>query len=241
MAVSTFLSMDKRKIPLNSASYQVLLHFTQYSGERNARKGPFDLLHCPLFFARSQVVEKARADAEKIKLIGAAEATAIENVGRAEAEAMRLKASAYKQYGDAAVLALVLEALPKVLALSSLSCSLLLFLLLRLHVLILLETDRRRGSRAARQNGRNRPAQRIEQHDFRDQQNGQPSPSSRSRPHRSGLVRGERNTFALSRREHRLIVAFLVAGSPQNSGRKVKRPSVQRRNGSRINGTSFHS
>merc|ERR1712137_289349 len=55
---------------------------------------------------RSQVVEKARADAEKIKLIGAAEATAIENVGRAEAEAMRLKASAYKQYGDAAVLAL---------------------------------------------------------------------------------------------------------------------------------------
>jgi len=65
---------------------------------------------------RSQVVEKARADAEKIKLIGAAEATAIENVGRAEAEAMRLKASAYKQYGDAAVLALVLEALPKIAA-----------------------------------------------------------------------------------------------------------------------------
>ena len=63
---------------------------------------------------RTQVVEKARAAAEKIKLIGAAEATAIENVGRAEAEAMRLKASAYKQYGDAAVLALVLEALPKV-------------------------------------------------------------------------------------------------------------------------------
>ena len=59
-------------------------------------------------------MEKARAAAEKIKLIGAAEATAIENVGRAEAEAMRLKASAYKQYGDAAVLALVLEALPKV-------------------------------------------------------------------------------------------------------------------------------
>lgn len=63
---------------------------------------------------RTQVVEKARADAEKIKLIGAAEATAIENVGRSEAEAMRLKAAAYKQYGEAATLSLVFEALPKV-------------------------------------------------------------------------------------------------------------------------------
>jgi uncharacterized membrane protein YqiK len=62
------------------------------------------------------VVEKARADAEKIKLIGAAEATAIENVGRSEAEAMRLKAAAYKQYGEAATLSLVFEALPKVCA-----------------------------------------------------------------------------------------------------------------------------
>lgn len=63
---------------------------------------------------RTQVVEKAKADAEKIKLIGAAEATAIENIGRAEAEAMRLKAAAYKQYGEAATLSLVIEALPKV-------------------------------------------------------------------------------------------------------------------------------
>ena len=37
-------------------------------------------------------------------------------VGKAEAERMRLKASAYKQYGDAAVLSLVLETLPKVAA-----------------------------------------------------------------------------------------------------------------------------
>ncbi|XP_057381666.1 flotillin-2-like [Daphnia carinata] len=65
---------------------------------------------------RTQVVEKARADAEKIKLVGAAEATAIENVGRAEAEAMRLKAAAYKQYGEAATLSLVFEALPKIAA-----------------------------------------------------------------------------------------------------------------------------
>ena len=44
----------------------------------------------------------------------AAEARAIEAVGRAEAEKMRMKASAYKQYGDAAIMSLVLEALPQV-------------------------------------------------------------------------------------------------------------------------------
>ena len=49
-----------------------------------------------------------------MRLTGAAEARAIEAVGRAEAERMRMKASAYKQYGDAAVMALVLEALPQV-------------------------------------------------------------------------------------------------------------------------------
>ena len=38
----------------------------------------------------------------------------MEAVGRAEAERMRMKASAYKQYGDAAILSLVLEALPQV-------------------------------------------------------------------------------------------------------------------------------
>ena len=59
-------------------------------------------------------MEVARADAEKIRLIGGAEASAIEAVGKAEAERMRLKASAYKQYGDAAMLSLVLETLPKV-------------------------------------------------------------------------------------------------------------------------------
>ncbi len=35
---------------------------------------------------------------------------------RAEAERMRMKASAYKQYGDAAILAMVLEALPQIAA-----------------------------------------------------------------------------------------------------------------------------
>merc|ERR1719186_2520004 len=65
---------------------------------------------------RTKTVESARADGEKIRLIGAAEARAVEAVGRAEAERMRMKASAYKQYGDAAIMAMVLEALPQIAA-----------------------------------------------------------------------------------------------------------------------------
>merc|ERR1719168_491116 len=63
---------------------------------------------------RTKTVESARAEGEKIKLIGAADARAVEAVGRAEAEKMRMKASAYKQYGDAAILSLVLESLPQI-------------------------------------------------------------------------------------------------------------------------------
>merc|ERR1740128_1514394 len=65
---------------------------------------------------RTRVVESAKADGEKIRLIGGAEARAVEAVGRAEAESMRLKASAYKQHGDAAIMSLVLEALPQIAA-----------------------------------------------------------------------------------------------------------------------------
>merc|ERR1719499_2202631 len=65
---------------------------------------------------RTKTVESAKADGEKIRLIGAADARAVEAVGRAEAESMRMKASAYKQYGDAAVMSLVLEALPQIAA-----------------------------------------------------------------------------------------------------------------------------
>merc|ERR1711902_20695 len=65
---------------------------------------------------RTKVVESARAEGEKIRLIGAADARAVEAVGRAEAEKMRMKASAYKQYGDAAILSLVLESLPQIAA-----------------------------------------------------------------------------------------------------------------------------
>ena len=64
----------------------------------------------------------ARAEAEKIRKIGAAEAHAIELVGKAEAERMRMKAHVYKQYGDAAIMNIVLESLPKVLTILYLHC-----------------------------------------------------------------------------------------------------------------------
>ncbi|KAG8222603.1 hypothetical protein J437_LFUL002596 [Ladona fulva] len=65
---------------------------------------------------RTQTVEVAKADGEKIKMLGAAEAYAIESVGKSEAERMRMKAEVYKHYGEAAIMALVLEALPKIAA-----------------------------------------------------------------------------------------------------------------------------
>lgn len=76
----------------------------------------FDHFHGLFFFSsiRIQNVELAKAEGEKIKKIGLAEAYTIDAIGKAEAERMRMKASAYKQYGEAAVMALVLDALPKV-------------------------------------------------------------------------------------------------------------------------------
>lgn len=56
----------------------------------------------------------AQAEAEKIRKIGEAEAAVIEAMGKVEAERMKLKAEAYQKYGDAAKMALVLEALPQV-------------------------------------------------------------------------------------------------------------------------------
>lgn len=66
--------------------------------------------------SKTKKVLAAQADAEKIKMVGAAEAAAIEAIGKAEAEKMRQKAAAYKQYGDAALMALILEAMPKIAA-----------------------------------------------------------------------------------------------------------------------------
>ena len=61
-------------------------------------------------------METARAEAERIKLQGEAEAFAVQAVGQSEANKLRMKAQAYKQYGDAAVMAMVLESLPQIAA-----------------------------------------------------------------------------------------------------------------------------
>lgn len=65
---------------------------------------------------RTHTVQAAMAEAEKIKLIGQAEAETIAIMGKAEAERMRQKAAVYQQYGEAAKMAIVLEALPKIAA-----------------------------------------------------------------------------------------------------------------------------
>lgn len=67
-----------------------------------------------LFSLRSQTVDAAKAEAERIRMIGEAEAHAMQVVGISEAERMRMKATVYKKYGDAAILNLVLNAMPKV-------------------------------------------------------------------------------------------------------------------------------
>lgn len=66
--------------------------------------------------AQTEVVKAALADAEGIKQVGAAEAAAIQAIGEAEASAMSARAAAYKDYGDAAVMSLILESLPKIAA-----------------------------------------------------------------------------------------------------------------------------
>ncbi|CAG9861262.1 unnamed protein product [Phyllotreta striolata] len=65
---------------------------------------------------RTQKVKNAQAESEKVKLMGTAEASSISCVGKAEAERMKSKAAVYKQYGEAAIMSLVLEALPKIAA-----------------------------------------------------------------------------------------------------------------------------
>jgi uncharacterized membrane protein YqiK len=72
---------------------------------------------------RVKQVLLAQAEAEKIRKIGEAEAAVIEAMGKAEAERMKLKAEAYQKYGDAAKMALVLEALPQVRFLPIQACT----------------------------------------------------------------------------------------------------------------------
>ncbi|KAK6640550.1 Flotillin-2 [Polyplax serrata] len=65
---------------------------------------------------RTQTVEIAKAEGERIRKVGGAEALAIGMVGKAEAERMRLKAKVYKDYKDAAIMSLIVDALPKIAA-----------------------------------------------------------------------------------------------------------------------------
>lgn len=59
-------------------------------------------------------MDAAKAEADRIRLIGEAEAQALKSIGIAEADRMTMKAAVYKKYGEAAILNLVLNAMPKV-------------------------------------------------------------------------------------------------------------------------------
>ncbi|VDP90094.1 unnamed protein product [Echinostoma caproni] len=65
---------------------------------------------------RAQKIMLAQAEADGIRARGLANAAVIQAKGQAEAERMRLRAKAYDQYGDAAMLSLVLDTLPRVAA-----------------------------------------------------------------------------------------------------------------------------
>ena len=61
---------------------------------------------------------ESEAEAESEVLRGEAEAFSIEARAKAEAEKMAKKADAWKEYKDAAMLDMMLDALPKVLLMS---------------------------------------------------------------------------------------------------------------------------
>ncbi|CAG7659311.1 unnamed protein product [Allacma fusca] len=65
---------------------------------------------------RNRVILEAEAQAEAVRIKGEAEAFALEAKGRADAEQLARKAEAYKQYKDAAIVELLLDALPKIAA-----------------------------------------------------------------------------------------------------------------------------
>ena len=63
---------------------------------------------------RNRMIMEAEADAEAEILRGEAEAFAIEAKAKAEAEKMAKKADAWKEYKEAAILAMMLDSMPKV-------------------------------------------------------------------------------------------------------------------------------
>jgi len=65
---------------------------------------------------RNRMIMEAEADAEAEILRGEAEAFAIEAKAKAEAEKMAKKADAWKEYKEAAILAMMLDSMPKIAA-----------------------------------------------------------------------------------------------------------------------------
>lgn len=65
---------------------------------------------------KSVTVNRAIGEAEGIKLMGTANAARTLAIGEAEAEAMRVKAGAYKAYGDAAIVQMIVDMMPRLAA-----------------------------------------------------------------------------------------------------------------------------
>jgi len=65
---------------------------------------------------KTVTVNKAVGEAEGIKLIGTANAARTLAIGEAEAEGMRVKAGAYQAYGDAAIVQMIVDSMPKIAA-----------------------------------------------------------------------------------------------------------------------------
>ncbi|KAF5400175.1 Flotillin [Paragonimus heterotremus] len=65
---------------------------------------------------RQQKILLAQAEADGIRARGRANAASILAIGNAEAERMKLRADAYNKYGEAAMLSLILDSLPRVAA-----------------------------------------------------------------------------------------------------------------------------
>lgn len=63
---------------------------------------------------RIRLIMEAEAEAEAIRLRGDAEAAAIQAKAKAEAEQMSKKADAFREYRQAAIVDMLLDALPKV-------------------------------------------------------------------------------------------------------------------------------
>lgn len=72
---------------------------------------------------RTRIILEAEAEAETIRLKGEAESFAIQAKAKADAEQAMKKAEAWKEYKKAAIINMVLEALPKVIKIYKIICT----------------------------------------------------------------------------------------------------------------------